>query len=238
MKKILFAIATSLFMLGSVLAKEPYGRQKAVTYPAVFWSELGTQEFQEIQTESSQSEVISKVKELSQNSHASRIIIIRKEGLTTRELFRNARYLDFDRALIMNHSIAFTNVSTDGFDQVADLELESTLGYNITQYVIDEENEIPVLAEALPQSIWRRSPSSKLKSRYPLPSSTPSARRFSLQLKPYPPMRPFHTSWALLELAATTLKITPPPLSYHCSRPQPPSLPTMRASGTTSTPTC
>jgi hypothetical protein len=49
----------------------------------------------------------------------------------------------------MNHSIAFTNVSTDGFDQVADLELESTLGYNITQYVIDEENEIPVLAEAL-----------------------------------------------------------------------------------------
>ena len=149
MKKILFAVATSLFMLGSVLAKEPYGRQKAVTYPAVFWSELGTQEFQEIQTESTQSEVISKVKELSQNSHASRIIIIRKEGLTTRELFRNARYLDFDRALIMNHSIAFTNVSTDGFDQVADLELESTLGYNITQYVIDEENEIPVLAEAL-----------------------------------------------------------------------------------------
>ena len=84
MKKILFAIAASLLMLGSVLGKQTYGRQKAVTYPAVFWSELGTQEFEEIQGESTMPEVISKVKELSQNSNASRIIIIRKEGLTTR----------------------------------------------------------------------------------------------------------------------------------------------------------
>ena len=49
----------------------------------------------------------------------------------------------------MNHSIAFTNVSTDAFDKVGDLDLEINLGYFISQYVIDDENEIPVLAEAL-----------------------------------------------------------------------------------------
>lgn len=37
MKKILFAMAASLFMLGSVLAD--IKRHKVVTYPAVFWSE-------------------------------------------------------------------------------------------------------------------------------------------------------------------------------------------------------
>jgi hypothetical protein len=37
MKKILFAVAASLLMLGSVLADNK--RQKVLSYPAVFWSE-------------------------------------------------------------------------------------------------------------------------------------------------------------------------------------------------------
>jgi hypothetical protein len=31
--------------------------------------------------------------------------------MTTKELFRNARYFDYDRGMLMNHSVAFTNTS-------------------------------------------------------------------------------------------------------------------------------
>lgn len=49
----------------------------------------------------------------------------------------------------MNHSIAFTNVSSDGFDETGDIEFDQMLGYNITGYTLDDENEISVLADAL-----------------------------------------------------------------------------------------
>jgi hypothetical protein len=52
---------------------------------------------------------VDKVKALADESHASRLFIIKKEGLTTRELFRNARYMEYDRQNLLNHSVAFTN---------------------------------------------------------------------------------------------------------------------------------
>lgn len=120
---------------------------------------------------------------LAENAKASRIIIIRKEGLTTRDLFRNARYLDFDRAQIMNHSVAFTNVSRDGFDMAGDLEFDNILGYNITQYTLDDENEIPVLAEALASKTFEKVSMIEVKESIPTASINSISKEIQLAIK-------------------------------------------------------
>lgn len=48
------------------------------------------------------------------------LYIISKDGMTTREFFRIARTLDYDRDVMLNHSLAFSNVSTTGFDEHAE----------------------------------------------------------------------------------------------------------------------
>ena len=73
--------------------------------------------------------------------------------MTTRELFRNARYMDYDRESLLNHSVAFTNFSLNGFDSLAESELATAFSFNATHYTLDDENEIPVLADALSQKI-------------------------------------------------------------------------------------
>jgi len=57
--------------------------------------------------------------------------------MTTKELFRNARYLDYDRGMLMNHSVAFTNTSEFGFDSKAAQILSQVFGVNATQYTLD-----------------------------------------------------------------------------------------------------
>lgn len=77
------------------------------------------------------------------------MFIIRKDGMTTRDLLKAAKYLEYDRDTMFNHSIAFPYVETEGFDQeTADL-LAQTLGVKAEEYALDSKDEIPVLAEQL-----------------------------------------------------------------------------------------
>ncbi len=164
MKKILFTLAAaSLMLIGSVLANSEISgaknldiekhRNKKVSYPAVFWSQTGTQAFEETSTQVEHGDLLSKVKGLVYDSEgkviAPRVFIIRKEGMTTKDIFRNARYFDYDRGMLLNHSVAFTNVSEYGFDSKADQILSQFFSVNATQYTLDQEDEISVLAEAL-----------------------------------------------------------------------------------------
>lgn len=156
MKKILLAAVATASLILSVQADRPNENnkhQKKVSYPAVFWSEHSEKVFEEIHTDSSASTVISKVKGLADDSQATRLFIIRKQGMTTRELFRNARYMEYDRESLLNHSVAFTNFSLNGFDGQAESELATAFSFNATHYTLDDENEIPVLADALSQKI-------------------------------------------------------------------------------------
>ena len=61
--------------------------------------------------------------------------------------------MEYDRESLLNHSVAFTNFSLDGFDGQAEVELATSFSFNATHYTLDDENEIPVLAEALSQKI-------------------------------------------------------------------------------------
>jgi hypothetical protein len=147
MKKILFtAVAIATLML-SVSADNK--RPKRISYPAVFWTEHSQRTFEEVHDDSAASTVISKLKNLTYDAHADRVFIIRKEGMTTRELFRNARYMDYDREALLNHSVAFTNFSLNGFDSQAESTLVSAFAVNATHYTLDDENEISVLADTL-----------------------------------------------------------------------------------------
>lgn len=165
MKKILFTIAASLMLIGSAIAQgngEISGaknkdieahRNKKNSYPAVFWSQTGTQVFEETSSQVEHGDLFSKVKGLVYNSErqviAPRVFIIRKEGMTTKEIFRIAGHFEYDRGMLLNHSVAFTNVSEFGFDSKADQILSKAFGVNATQYTLDQEDEISVLAEAL-----------------------------------------------------------------------------------------
>lgn len=111
----------------------------------MFWTEHSDKAFEESHEDTPSSLIVNKVKALADDSNATRLFIIRKEGLTTRELFRNARYMDYDRESLLNHSVAFTNFSGE-FDEST---LASTFEFNATHYTLDDENEIPVLADAL-----------------------------------------------------------------------------------------
>jgi hypothetical protein len=67
--------------------------------------------------------------------------------MSTHDFFRVARYLEYDRALMMNHSIAFSQVGENGFDAGAESALELALGgVKASQYNLDSEAEIPVLS--------------------------------------------------------------------------------------------
>ncbi len=144
MKKIMFAMAA---LLGATLA---LGEKKHHTkYPAVFWSEARLSGFSERQDKADFAGVAEAVKGLAngESNKAKRVYVIRKEGMTTHDFFRVARYLEYDRALMMNHSIAFSQVGENGFDQAAENALELALGgVKASQYNLDTEAEIPVLA--------------------------------------------------------------------------------------------
>ena len=81
MKKILLAAVATASLILSVQADRPnenIKQQKKVSYPAVFWCEHCVKTFDEIQSDSTASTVISKVKGLADESQATRLFIIRK----------------------------------------------------------------------------------------------------------------------------------------------------------------
>ena len=69
--------------------------------------------------------------------------------MTTRDLLKAARTLNFDREDLMNHSIAFANVSQGGFNEAAESTLEMALGVQSAEYKLEDLNELPVLAQKL-----------------------------------------------------------------------------------------
>jgi hypothetical protein len=76
-----------------------------------------------------------------------RVFVIRKEGMSTHDFFRVARYLDYDRSWMMNHSVAFTQVGDNGFDVSGEAALELALGgAKASQYNLDSETEVSLLA--------------------------------------------------------------------------------------------
>lgn len=79
---------------------------------------------------------------------ASRLFVIRKEGLTTNDMLKAAQYLEYDRAHMFNHTVAFLDV-TGGFDQQGDVVMKTMLGVTPTEYVLQSKDEISVLASQL-----------------------------------------------------------------------------------------
>ena len=70
--------------------------------------------------------------------------------MSTYDFFRVARYLDYDRSVMLNNSIAFSEVGENGFDLKAEAVLEETFGgIKATQYTLDSDAEIAVLAQTI-----------------------------------------------------------------------------------------
>jgi hypothetical protein len=85
-----------------------------------------------------------------EESDAQRVYLIRKEGMTTYDFFRVARYLDYDRSIMLNHSLAFSQVGENGFDSTGEAAIEESFGgKKPIQYTLEDEAEIPVLAQTL-----------------------------------------------------------------------------------------
>jgi hypothetical protein len=117
MKKIMFAAAA---LLGVAFA---YGEKKSdEKYPAVFWSQSRLHGFRESSEKAEHSTVAETIKGLvfgkpeEAATEAQRVYVIRKEGMSTYDFFRVARYLDYDRSVMLNNSIAFSEVGENGFD--------------------------------------------------------------------------------------------------------------------------
>ena len=128
MKKIMFAMAALLGAAFALGEKKHHNK-----YPAVFWSEAHQNEFSEKHDEATFSGVADAVKNLVGDSTANttsveRVYVIRKEGMTTQDFFRAARYLEYDRSIMMNHSIAFSQVGKKGFDNEGEAALENAFG--------------------------------------------------------------------------------------------------------------
>lgn len=142
MKKIMIACVA---LLGSALALgEKKGEHK---YPAVFWSPTSSASFSETQAATEHATLASSLKSLV-SGDSQRVYLIRKEGMSTHDFFRIARYLEYDRAIMANHSVSFSHVGKNGFDAEAEMALEEALGgVKANQYNLDAEAEIPVLAQ-------------------------------------------------------------------------------------------
>ena len=150
MKKIMFAAAA---LLGIAFG---YGEKKSDSkYPAVFWSQSRLHGFRENSEKADHATVADTVKGLvygnpEETTEAQRVFVIRKEGMSTYDFFRVARYLDYDRSVMLNNSIAFSEVGENGFDLKAEAVLEETFGgIKATQYTLDSDAEISVLAQTI-----------------------------------------------------------------------------------------
>ena len=149
MKKIMFACAALLGVAVTLGEKKSYQK-----YPAVFWSSSRLNAFNERREQVHQSTIASTIKDMvfgnAEESDAQRVYVIRKEGMTTHDFFRVARYLDYDRSVMLNHSLAFSEVGENGFDLAGESALEEAFGgVKPSQYTLEAEAEIPVLAQTL-----------------------------------------------------------------------------------------
>ncbi len=67
--------------------------------------------------------------------------------MNTRDLFRAMRTFQYDRTVMVNHSLAFPNVSSPGFDEGAETLLEQAFDVKANKYVLESEEELKVLCD-------------------------------------------------------------------------------------------
>ena len=150
MKKILFA---SLALVSTVFANLTPNVDLDVQYPFVMWSKTAIPAFQEwdgqINATSLSGEIYSTVYNPDGSLKASRVFIIRKDGMTTRDTLKAAKYFEYDHDTMFSHSVAFPWVETEGFDSTNDAVVAKKLGVQATEYSLESADEISVLAEKL-----------------------------------------------------------------------------------------
>ena len=130
MKKIL---ASAVSLLATVaFANYTPNAQLDIQYPFVMWSKTAIPEFAENADQITAATLVDAVHNTVFNTDgslkATRVFIIRKDGLTTRDTLKAAKYFDYDRDVMFSHSVAFPWVETEGFDSTNDALLSKSLG--------------------------------------------------------------------------------------------------------------
>lgn len=148
MKKILLATLCAL-----AHANYTPNPQLDVQYPFIMWSKTAIPTFSENADQISPATLIeqvhSNVYNMDGSLKATRLFIIRKDGLTTRDTLKAAKFFEYDRDVLFSHSIALPWVETEGFTSSNDALLSKSLGVQANEYQLDSADEIPVLAEQL-----------------------------------------------------------------------------------------
>jgi hypothetical protein len=149
MKKILLAtLAVAL-----TTANYTPNPQLDIQYPFVMWSKTAIPTFSENADQITAATLVEQVHSSVFNEDgslkATRLFIIRKDGLTTRDTLKAAKYFEYDRDVMFAHSVAFPWVESEGFDSTNDALLSKSLGVQASEYQLDSADEIPVLAEQL-----------------------------------------------------------------------------------------
>ena len=116
-------------------------------YPFMLWSSTCVPAFEEFDAQVSSQSLVERVHGALSDGKASRLFLIRKEGLTTRDVLRSARDLNFDRETMFQHALAFPYVDTQGLTD--DALLAQALGVTPSQHHINSVEEVPALAAEL-----------------------------------------------------------------------------------------
>jgi hypothetical protein len=150
MKKILLA---SLAAVSCVLANYTPNPQLDIQYPFVMWSKTAIPEFSENANQITAAFLADQIHSTVYNQDgtlkATRLFILRKNGFTTRDALKSAKYFEYDREVMFHHSIAFPWVETEGCTSANDAIISQSLGVTAKEYQLDAATEIPVLAEQL-----------------------------------------------------------------------------------------
>ena len=146
-------ILATLGMLGAVCANLEPNKALEIQYPFMLWSSTCVPAFEEFDGQVSSQSLLQRVHGAIYDGagqlKASRLFLIRKDGLTTRDMLKSAQYLNYDRETMFHHSLAFAFVETEGFTSPNDVLLAQALGVTPSEYQINSAEEVPALASTL-----------------------------------------------------------------------------------------
>lgn len=150
MNKILFA---SLAAISTVFGNYTPNPTLDVQYPFVMWSKTAIPAFTEWDGQINATNLVSQVHSTvfgeDGSLKATRVYIIRKDGMTTRDTLKAAKFFDYDRNDMFSHSVAFPWVESEGFTSENDSLLSQSLGVKASEYQLDSADEISILAKKL-----------------------------------------------------------------------------------------
>jgi len=141
-------ILATLGLLSAVCANLEPNKALEVQYPFMLWSSTCVPAFEEfdnqVSTQSLLQQVHGAIYDGAGQLKASRLFLIRKDGLTTRDVLKSARELNYDRDTMFHHSLAFAYVETEGFTN--DELLAQALGVIPSEHHVSSAEEVPALA--------------------------------------------------------------------------------------------